>query len=58
MRDKSEEVRQEKLAIMNEQIKNGTLVIRQMTDEERALYPPRETNGKRGRFRAPARARR
>ncbi len=41
MRDKSEEQRQERLAIIREQIKNGTLVIRQMTDEERELYPPR-----------------
>jgi hypothetical protein len=53
MRDKSEEQRQEKLAIIREQIKNGTLVIRQMTDEERELYPPR--SGKRGRMKPPPR---
>lgn len=41
MRDKSEERREEKLAIMQEQIRNGTLVIRKMTAEERELYPPR-----------------
>jgi hypothetical protein len=41
MRDKSEERRQEKLAIMRQQIKNGTLVIRQMTDAERERYPAR-----------------
>jgi hypothetical protein len=57
MRDKSEEQRQEKLAIMREQVNNGTLVIRQMTDEERALYPPRAAPPKRGRLGA-ARARR
>lgn len=41
MRDKAEELRNERLAIMREQIKNGTLVIRKMTAEERELYPPR-----------------
>jgi hypothetical protein len=57
MRDKSEEQRQEKLAIMREQVNNGSLVIRQMTDEERALYPPRAAPPKRGRLGA-ARTRR
>jgi hypothetical protein len=47
MRDRLEAQRQERLAIMREQVKNGTLVIRQMTDEERELYPPR--TGRRGR---------
>jgi hypothetical protein len=41
MRDSTEERRQEKLDLMAHQIKNGTLVVRKMTAEERELYPPR-----------------
>ena len=41
MRDSAEERRQEKLELMAHQIRNGTLVIREMTPEERELYPPR-----------------
>jgi len=41
MRDSAEERRQEKLDLMAHQIRNGTLVIRKMTPEERELYPPR-----------------
>ena len=40
MRDSAEERRQEKLELMAHQIRNGTLVIREMTPEERELYPP------------------
>ncbi len=47
MRDKAEELRREKLALVREQVKNGTLVIRKMTAEERALYPPRTGKHKR-----------
>jgi hypothetical protein len=41
VRDRVEEHRQEMLASMREQVANGSLVIRPMTDEERRLYPPR-----------------
>jgi len=46
-REKAEEKRQVKLDLVREQIQNGTLVIRQMTDEERRRYPPRPTPPKR-----------
>jgi hypothetical protein len=39
--ERAEEKRQEKLAQMREQVEDGKLVIRQMTDEERLRYPPR-----------------
>ena len=54
MRDTGEERRQEKLDLMAQQIKNGTLVIRKMTPEERELYPPR--TDRRGRLRPRAAA--
>jgi hypothetical protein len=40
-RERAEEKRAEKLENVREQQKNGSLVIRQMTDEERRRYPPR-----------------
>ena len=40
-RERAEEKRQEKLANVREQLKSGSLVIRQMTDAERRRYPPR-----------------
>jgi hypothetical protein len=40
-RERAEEKREEKLALVREQVASGSLVIRQMTDEERRLYPPR-----------------
>ena len=40
-REKAEEKHQAKLAQVEEQVKEGSLVIRQMTDEEREKYPPR-----------------
>ena len=53
-REKAEEKRQEKLAQVQEQVDEGSLVIRQMTEEERQRYPPRPerpkgTKGSRGR---------
>ena len=33
--------REEKLALVREQIEDGSLTIRQMTPEERKKYPPR-----------------
>jgi hypothetical protein len=39
-RDLAEERRDTKLAFVRDQVANGSLVIRKMTDEERLLYPP------------------
>jgi hypothetical protein len=39
-RERAEEKRQEKLESVAEQVENGQLIIRQMTDEERRRYPP------------------
>jgi hypothetical protein len=38
-RERAEEKRQEKLELVQEQVQSGSLVIRQMTDEERQRYP-------------------
>jgi hypothetical protein len=38
--ERAEEKRQAKLEAVREQIQDGSLVIRQMTDEERLRYPP------------------
>jgi len=40
-RERAEEKREEKLDLVREQVASGSLVIRQMTDEERRKYPPR-----------------
>jgi hypothetical protein len=50
-REKAEEKRQVKLDLVREQIQNGTLVIRQMTDEERRRSSPRTMQSKRPRRR-------
>jgi hypothetical protein len=39
-RERAEEKRQEKLAFVADQVENGQLVVRQMTEEERRRYPP------------------
>jgi hypothetical protein len=46
-RDKAEEKRVAKLELVREQVESGSLVIRQMTDEERGRYPPRPVPPKR-----------
>jgi hypothetical protein len=46
-RERAEEKRQAKLDFIREQLDSGTLVIRQMTDEERRQYPPRPPRPKR-----------
>ncbi len=46
-RERAEEKRQEKLALVREQVENGGLVIRQMTEEERRRYPVRPARSKR-----------
>jgi hypothetical protein len=48
VRQRAEERRQEKLALVRQQIEDGSLVIRQMTPEERAKYPPRTRPPRRG----------
>jgi hypothetical protein len=50
-REKAEEKRQAKLAQVQEQVDEGSLVIRKMTEEERRKYPPRppRTKGPKGR---------
>jgi hypothetical protein len=39
-RERAEEKRAEKLAVIREQVESGSLVIRRMTKEERRRYPP------------------
>jgi hypothetical protein len=48
-REKAEEKREEKLTHVREAVERGSLVIRQMTEEERLRYPPRPPGP--GRFR-------
>jgi len=50
-RERAEEKRAEKLAVVREQVKTGSLKIRQMTDEERRRYPPRPAPPKRSGWR-------
>jgi hypothetical protein len=40
-RERAEEKHEAKLELVREQVESGSLVIRQMTDEERRRYPPR-----------------
>ena len=44
---RADEKRQAKLDLVQEQLDNGSLVIRKMTDEERKRYPPRLDEPKR-----------
>jgi hypothetical protein len=46
-RQRAEEKRAEKLDLVRRQVESGTLLIRQMTDEERRQYPPRPLRAKR-----------
>jgi hypothetical protein len=50
-REQAEERRAEKLDVVREQVQSGSLVIRQMTDDERRRYPPRPLPAKRTRWR-------
>ena len=45
-RERAEEKRQAKLDLVREQVQNGSLVIRQMTAEERRRYPQRPAPAK------------
>jgi hypothetical protein len=38
-RERAEEKREEKLEAIREQVANGKLVVREMTEEERLKYP-------------------
>ena len=46
-RERAEERRQAKLEMVQEQVQDGSLVIRKMTDEERRKNPPRPAPPKR-----------
>jgi hypothetical protein len=46
-RERAEEKREAKLDLVREQVQSGSLVIRQMTDEERRQNPPRPAPTKR-----------
>ena len=46
-RERAEERREAKLELVREQVANGSLTIRTMSDEERMQYPPRPTLAKR-----------
>jgi hypothetical protein len=50
-RQRAEEKRAEKLELVRLQVESGSLVIRQMTDEERRRYAPRPARPKRDRRR-------
>jgi hypothetical protein len=49
-RDRADEKHAAKLESVREQVDNGSLVIRQMTEEERRRYPPRPAQQKRRRW--------
>ena len=46
-RERADERRLAKLEVVREQVENGSLVIREMTDEERRLYPPQPAKPRR-----------
>lgn len=46
---RQQERHEEKLKDIQEQVAQGRLVIREMTTEERALYPPRQPDSSRRR---------
>jgi anti-sigma28 factor (negative regulator of flagellin synthesis) len=48
-RERAEEKREEKLALIREQIADGTLTVRQMTPEERKKDPPKPREPRRRR---------
>jgi signal recognition particle GTPase len=43
--ERQQEQKKAKLDVMEQQIKAGKLVVRKMTPEERAKFPPREGAG-------------
>jgi hypothetical protein len=49
-KERAEEKRREKLALIRGQLESGELTIRQMTPAERAANPPRPQEPRRKRF--------
>jgi hypothetical protein len=49
-KERAEEKRREKLALIRKQLDNGELTIRQMTPDERKEHPPREDKPQRRRW--------
>jgi hypothetical protein len=49
-RQRAEQRRREKLALIRDQLESGDLTIRQMTPAERAKHPPRARPPKRRRY--------
>jgi hypothetical protein len=47
-RERAEQKRREKLALIRQQLQSGALTIRQMTPAERAKYPPCPRPARRG----------
>jgi hypothetical protein len=45
-KDRADEKRREKLAVIREQVKEGSLTIRKMTAAERKAHPPRPRGAK------------
>jgi hypothetical protein len=50
-RERPEDHRQEKLELVRQQVKSGSLVIRQMTEDERRWYQPRASRPTQARAR-------
>lgn len=50
-RERAQEQYEAKLELVREQVDSGSLVIRQMSDEERRQYPPRPAHSQRPRRR-------
>ncbi len=48
-KEREQERRRQKLEAVEEQVRSGSLVVRKMTDAERARYPPRPAPPKRAR---------
>jgi hypothetical protein len=49
-KERAEEKRREKLALIQEQLDSGQLTIRQMTSAERKKHPPQDAKPKRKRW--------
>jgi hypothetical protein len=49
--ERQAEKKREKLEAIEQQIKEGTLVVRKMTDEERAKFPPPDPSTRKKRYR-------
>jgi len=54
-RERAEQKRQDKLDELDRLVKDGTVTVRQMTDEEREKYPPQSEEDKERRRNRPRR---